>query len=94
MPIWPALPYLEVKYILENAGAKMFLLTEIGEKVREMGDWFIGADDLIVDVIDRVPRRGKFQVSSQVNFPDVHDAKGGLMLYTSGTTNRPVCYSL
>ncbi|PCH07929.1 AMP-dependent synthetase/ligase [Penicillium occitanis (nom. inval.)] len=89
VPVWPALPYLEVKYILENAGAKVFLLTEIGEKVREMGDWFIGADDLIVDVVSRVPRRGKFQVSSQVDFPDVHEAKGGLMLYTSGTTNRP-----
>lgn len=71
----------------------MFLLTEIGgEKVQRMIDWFIGADNLIVDVIDGVPMRGHFEVSQQVEFPDVHDAKGGLMLYTSGTTNRPVRY--
>jgi acyl-CoA synthetase (AMP-forming)/AMP-acid ligase II len=92
VPVWPALPYLEVKYILENAGAKMLLLADTTDKVRKMADWFVGGDDLIVDELEHVPRRGHFEVSPQVDFPNVHDAKGGLMLYTSGTTNRPVCY--
>lgn len=92
MPVLPALPYLEVKYILENADAKILLLTKTGgDKVQRMTDWFISRDDIIVDVIDRIPQRGHFEVSPQVEFPNVHDAKGGLMLYTSGTTNRPVC---
>lgn len=91
VPVLPGLPYPEVKYILDNADAKMLLLTEIGgEKVRKMTNWFISADDLIVDVIGGVPMRGHFEISQQVDFPDVQNAKGGLMLYTSGTTNRPV----
>lgn len=94
VPVLPGLPYPEVKYILENADAKMLLLPEIGgDKVRKMINRFIDEDDLIVDVIGGVPMRGHFEVSTQVDFPDVQDARGGLMLYTSGTTNRPVRYS-
>ncbi|EEA25919.1 hypothetical protein TMatcc_005831 [Talaromyces marneffei ATCC 18224] len=89
VPVLPTLPYLEAKYILDNADAKMLVLADTADKARKMADWFVGGDDLIVDVRERVPRRGHCEVSSQVDFPNVHDAKGGLMLYTSGTTNRP-----
>ena len=73
---------------MENADAKMLLVHEPGEAFWGTSGW--SRDSLKVEVMGFVCQFGHREVSVQVDFPDVHQAKGGVILYTSGTTSRPV----
>ncbi|EED21800.1 AMP-binding enzyme, putative [Talaromyces stipitatus ATCC 10500] len=88
LPVSPSFPYPEIEYILNNADARMLLSTE---RSGSIADLFMRRDDLIVDVREAIMGSNSQREESlgQIDFPDVQDSNGGLMLYTSGTTNRP-----
>ena len=80
---------LELKYILDNSQAKMLLTTE---KYADKGM------ELLREGLEREPlfaiRNKLTEGASSGESVTLHDLKqpssGGMMLYTSGTTNRPV----
>ncbi|KAJ9215920.1 hypothetical protein DTO166G4_2464 [Paecilomyces variotii] len=89
LPLSPAFPASELKYIMDNSQAKMLVATE---KYKNK------AEDVLKTGLEREPifdLRQKTMTGASstesVEFQNLHDAelKGGMMLYTSGTTNRP-----
>jgi malonyl-CoA/methylmalonyl-CoA synthetase len=92
LPLSPAFPAVELRYILENSGARVVLATEgYASKARELVDLGAGAGAgaVVVDVRPKITQ-GATSGSLEGQLVDMQEAKGGLMLYTSGTTNRPV----
>jgi acyl-CoA synthetase (AMP-forming)/AMP-acid ligase II len=87
LPLSPAFPTGELKYILDNSQAKMLLATEkYADKAME-----VLREGLEHEPIFNV--RNKLQGTSgdSVVLKDLEQpSMGGMMLYTSGTTNRPV----
>lgn len=92
LPLSPAFPASELKYIMDNSQAKMLVATE---KYKNK------AEDVLKTGLEREPifdlrQKTMTDASSteSVEFQNLHDAelKGGMMLYTSGTTNRPVSH--
>jgi len=88
LPLSPAFPTSELQYIMDNSSAKILLATE---KYAEK------ADQILVSGLDREPIfdvRSKLRTganeSIQVQLEQPSDSISGMMLYTSGTTNRPV----
>ena len=88
VPLSPAFPTGELKYIMDNSQAKVLLSTE---------KFAHKAHDVINAGLDRAPRLDvlqKIQAGgsvSRVEFEGLGEQAGGMMLYTSGTTSRPVC---
>ncbi|OGM40614.1 AMP-binding enzyme [Aspergillus bombycis] len=88
LPLSPAFPVGELKYILDNSHAKVLVATE---------KYASKAHDILKAGLEREPilevkEKIKTGASSlaQVNLQDiVRESRGGMMLYTSGTTNRP-----
>ncbi|KAE8149854.1 acetyl-CoA synthetase-like protein [Aspergillus avenaceus] len=86
LPLSPAFPVGELKYIMDNSQAKVLLATE-----KYAGK----AQDIVKAGLDREPVldvRGKIVTGSNgegVELRDLGQSRGGMMLYTSGTTNRP-----
>ncbi|PYI05647.1 AMP-binding enzyme [Aspergillus sclerotiicarbonarius CBS 121057] len=88
LPLSPAFPIGELKYIMDNSQAKVLVATE---KYAEK------AQDLLKADLDRAPVldvKDKIKVgahnSGSVSLEDLNaKSRGGMMLYTSGTTNRP-----
>ncbi|KAB8236462.1 acyl-CoA synthetase [Aspergillus alliaceus] len=88
LPLSPAFPVGELKYIMDNSQAKMLVATE---------KYAAKAHDLLKAGLERVPIlevREKIKtgasISNQVELQDIEQkSRGGMMLYTSGTTNRP-----
>ncbi|PWY78074.1 putative AMP-binding enzyme [Aspergillus sclerotioniger CBS 115572] len=88
LPLSPAFPIGELKYIMDNSQAKVLVATE-----KYAGK----AQDLLKAGLDRVPVldvKDKIKVgahnSGSVSLEDLNaKSRGGMMLYTSGTTNRP-----
>lgn len=87
LPLSPAFPIGELQYIMDNSSAKVLLATE---KYAEK------ADQILVSGLAREPIfdiRSKLKTgaaSESVTLEQSNDALSGMMLYTSGTTNRPV----
>ena len=93
LPLSPAFPTSELQYIMDNSSAKLLLATE---KYAEK------ADQILVSGLDRKPIfdvRSKIKSGSNesIQFQLEHTTTtsssqsiSGMMLYTSGTTNRPV----
>jgi acyl-CoA synthetase (AMP-forming)/AMP-acid ligase II len=90
LPLSPAFPASELKYIMDNSQAKMLVATE---KYKNK------AEEVLKTGLEREPifdLRAKTKTGASttesVEFQNLLDAdlKGGMMLYTSGTTNRPV----
>lgn len=93
LPLSPAFPTSELQYIMDNSSAKLLLATE---KYAEK------ADQILVSGLDREPIfdvRSKIKSGSNesIQFQLEHTTTtttsqsiSGMMLYTSGTTNRPV----
>lgn len=89
LPLSPSFPTGELKYILDNSKAKMLLTTE---KYADKGM------ELLREGLEREPlfaiRNKLTEGASSGESVALHDLKqpssGGMMLYTSGTTNRPV----
>ena len=87
VPLAPTHPVLELRYILENSEALLFLSTE---KFRAK------AEDVIREGLSHPPKlhilakiAPSTASSKGVDFDSQTSNHGGLMLYTSGTTNRP-----
>ncbi|PYH43622.1 acyl-CoA synthetase [Aspergillus saccharolyticus JOP 1030-1] len=89
LPLSPAFPVGELKYIMDNSQAKVLLATE-----KYAGK----AQDVLRSGLDREPIldvKKKIEVGAtsvgSVNMEDLQgqQPRGGMMLYTSGTTNRP-----
>ena len=96
VPLSPASPVGELKYILEDSQAKTLIATEkYAQKARD-----------VLSAVDWKPElkiRGKTESrvgsmldieTGDIRYPTVEVTGGGLMLYTSGTTSRPVCMYL
>ena len=72
---------------MENSGASVLLASErFAAKGREV---LHGMEGVAFDVIGSGTRAAAG--ASTPGLEDVKDIRGGMMLYTSGTTNRPVC---
>lgn len=89
LPLSPAFPTGELQYILNNSQAKALLATE---KYAEKATQVLQAGLERSPVFDV---REKIRVGATSNQPVKLDdlkqpSSGGMMLYTSGTTNRPV----
>lgn len=88
VPLSPAFPSGELRYILDQSGALMLATSS---------KFATKADDVLNGELEKKPilsRQGKIVESSRskedVVLEDIKEDKGGMMLYTSGTTNRPV----
>ncbi|CAI7611698.1 unnamed protein product [Penicillium bialowiezense] len=86
LPLSPAFPTGELKYILDNSQAKMLLATErYSEKAME-----VLREGLEHDPIFNVRNKLEGTSGEPVTLKDLErPSAGGMMLYTSGTTNRP-----
>jgi acyl-CoA synthetase (AMP-forming)/AMP-acid ligase II len=88
VPLSPAFPVAELKYILNHSEASTLLATErYAEKARALvQDGF--DQDLVVDIRPKIMQGSTH--SHAIPLASSQLPRGGLMLYTSGTTNRPV----
>ncbi|OGE49789.1 hypothetical protein PENARI_c019G10790 [Penicillium arizonense] len=86
LPLSPSFPTRELKYILDNSQAKVLLATE-----KYAGK----AMDILNQGLEREPLfniRNKLMEGAareSVTLEELKKPAGGMMLYTSGTTNRP-----
>lgn len=87
VPMSPAFPAHELQYIVNQSAALMLLASD---KYQEK------AQEVLKEGLEHQPISAKVEKrfeaapsSSGVEFDAVPDEKGGMMLYTSGTTNRP-----
>ncbi|OJJ66522.1 hypothetical protein ASPBRDRAFT_200846 [Aspergillus brasiliensis CBS 101740] len=88
LPLSPAFPVGELKYIMDNSQAKVLLATEkYAGKAQELVK--AGLDrEPVLDIKEKI-KVGANNTSS-VSLEDIKvESRGGMMLYTSGTTNRP-----
>ncbi|PKY00510.1 putative AMP-binding enzyme [Aspergillus campestris IBT 28561] len=88
LPLSPAFPVGELKYIMDNSQAKVLLTSEKFES-KARGVVEAGLDrPPVVEVMGKFleggPAPGDVQLEDLVG-----GSNGGMMLYTSGTTNRP-----
>lgn len=89
LPLSPAFPIGELKYIMDNSRAKVLVATEkYAEKAANILQAGLNREP-ILNVREKITTGGN--ISEEVALEDYKQApKGGMMLYTSGTTNRPV----
>jgi malonyl-CoA/methylmalonyl-CoA synthetase len=90
LPLAPSFPASELRYILENSGALMLLSSARFQSK---------AEEVIRGLVDRPPisiivqkRPSNYPGTSLrcVHMEGARDVAAGMLLYTSGTTNRPV----
>jgi acyl-CoA synthetase (AMP-forming)/AMP-acid ligase II len=87
VPLAPTHPILELRYILENSEALLFLSTE---KYREKAKEVVKEGSSYTARLHILSKIAEGAVSSEsVTFDSTAFDHAGLMLYTSGTTNRP-----
>ncbi|KAL1956082.1 hypothetical protein VTO42DRAFT_7677 [Malbranchea cinnamomea] len=87
LPLSPSFPVGELNYILDNSQAAILLATEkYASKAQQV---LSNATDNapVLQNIGNITEGGKFV--DGVNFQVLRNPRGGMMLYTSGTTNRP-----
>lgn len=88
LPLSPSFPTGELKYIMDNSRAKVLLSTERFEnKATQIVEAGLEREPR-VDVMKKILKGGSV---SNIEFEHLKDQAGGMMLYTSGTTSRPVC---
>ncbi|GLA17972.1 hypothetical protein AnigIFM62618_005125 [Aspergillus niger] len=88
LPLSPAFPVGELKYIMDNSQAKVLVATEkYAGKAQEL--FKAGLDrEPILDIKEKI-KVGASNTGA-VSLEDIGiESRGGMMLYTSGTTNRP-----
>ena len=88
LPLAPAFPKEELQYILKNSEARMILSTRGFEKKIDDLPNLSPPQRPLIAVIDR--NLLDSADGDDVSFQRTDLGRGGLMLYTSGTTNRPV----
>ncbi|EGE08823.1 AMP-binding enzyme [Trichophyton equinum CBS 127.97] len=87
LPLSPSFPAAELRYILDNSQAEVLLATE---RYREQAEQVLKGELTNPPALEFIPKleNGAMPPSS-VGFHNIENPKGGMMLYTSGTTNRP-----
>lgn len=89
LPLSPSFPPSELKYILDNSGALALLATEkYKNKAQQVLDTGLVKEPFLA-IHEKV--KAGANLTESIDLHDIQEAKGGMMLYTSGTTNRPVC---
>lgn len=89
LPLSPSFPAAELRYILDNSQAEVLLATE---RYREQAKQVLKGELINPPVLEFIPKLEKGATPpSSVGFRNIENPQGGMMLYTSGTTNRPVC---
>lgn len=87
LPLSPAFPPHELQYIMDQSQASMLLSSEKFESK---------AMEVMKEGLEASPKHLKLEkklggaVHTKVALEGPTDGAGGMMLYTSGTTNRPV----
>ena len=88
VPLSPAFPSGELRYILDQSGALMLATSS---------KFATKADDVLNGELDKKPILSRWEKivegsksKEDVVLEDMKESRGGMMLYTSGTTNRPV----
>lgn len=88
VPLSPAFPSGELRYILDQSGALMLATSP---------KFATKADDVLNGELQKKPILSRWEkivegskTKEDVPLEDMGEDKGGMMLYTSGTTNRPV----
>lgn len=90
VPLSSGFPASELRYILDNSGAVTLLSSN---KFREKAEEILkeGLDDLRKKPTwNTVEKRRSVRGKHDVQLVPLPMIKGGMMLYTSGTTSRPV----
>lgn len=88
LPLSPAFPAHELQYILDHSEAAILLSSAKFEGK---------AQEVLREKLKKVPNYIKLEkkmgggAHPRVTLEGPEDGEGGMMLYTSGTTNRPVC---
>lgn len=90
VPLSGAFPAHELRYVLDHSQAAVFLSSE---KMQDK------ATEVMKEDLEAKPIQARFDKitadsdsAEKVDLIDLEGGdKGGLMLYTSGTTSRPVC---
>jgi len=91
LPLSPAFPAHELQYIMDQSQASMLLAsTKFENKAQEVfKEGLQGSPKLV-----KVEKLLGGAEAARVTLEGPSDGEGGMMLYTSGTTNRPVSCSL
>ncbi|QSZ29758.1 hypothetical protein DSL72_004275 [Monilinia vaccinii-corymbosi] len=86
VPLSPAFPAHELQYILDQSEASMLLSsTKFESKAREVTSAVLEAKPTHVDLEKKLENLDHGRVTLEA----ASEGKGAMMLYTSGTTNRP-----
>ena len=87
VPLSHGFPPSELRYILNNSEATLLMSSQkFKPKAQEVLSDGLDAPT-VLNVLHK--RLGDASSESKVVLEDVNDPRGGMMLYTSGTTNRP-----
>lgn len=87
LPLSAAFPPNELQYILEQSEASMLLASEkFQDKAKEVLEGDLKTEPRYVKLEKAVEREDHEKVELEGSV----EGKGGMMLYTSGTTSRPV----
>ncbi|EEH04671.1 coenzyme a synthetase [Histoplasma capsulatum G186AR] len=87
LPLSPSFPSGELRYILDNSQAGLLLATEKYSKKAQELVQMDPEHTILLRILDEI-EMGADPVT-QLRFQGMLDPRGGMMLYTSGTTNRP-----
>ncbi|KAJ5730885.1 uncharacterized protein N7483_005393 [Penicillium malachiteum] len=86
LPLSPSFPVSELQYILDNAQAKVLLSTEkYADKAGQILEAGLKQEPLF-DILRKIEVGA---ATESVQLDTLKQPSGGMMLYTSGTTNRP-----
>ncbi|OJD22870.1 hypothetical protein ACJ73_05782 [Blastomyces percursus] len=87
LPLSPSFPARESRYILGNSHTGLLLATEkYSKKAQELVEADL-ENAPVLRILDKIESGAG--PTAQLHFQDAVDLRGGMMLYTSGTTNRP-----
>lgn len=88
LPLSPAFPPHELQYIMDHSRASMLLSSKkFEEKAKQVLNEGLATTPKLVQLEKRL---GGNLSGEEVILDGPSEGKGGMMLYTSGTTNRPV----
>lgn len=89
VPLSPAFPAAELQYIMNQSEASLLVSSaKFGSKAKEVLATDLATKPAHLELVKH-QGGGKFE---DVALGDPNPGQAGMMLYTSGTTNRPVRY--
>ena len=87
VPLSGAFPASELRYILEDSQATLLLASD---KFYNKAEEILAEDLTKKPALHAIEKRLQGNGKDDVTLVSLPTTKGGMMLYTSGTTNRPV----